>query len=142
MAVVSDVMTTALITVPHDAEVDVAIELMVTKKVSAVAVVDTQGTLLGVISEYDVLQLLGQADNPGARLEPCAKYMTSPAKSISPHASLDVVANVFRAAATRRLFVVDNEKLIGIISRRDILRYIRDHRHAPPVPQATRAVLA
>jgi len=135
MAVVSDVMTSAVVTVPHDAEVDVAIELMVTRKVSAVAVVDSQGTLLGVISEYDVLQLLGQADQPAARLEPCAKYMTSPVKSISPHASLDVVANVFRAASTRRLFVVEDEKLIGVISRRDILRYIRDHRHAPAAAQ-------
>src|SRR4051812_14037968 len=62
MALVRDVMTTALITVPQDAEVDVAIELMVRNQVSAVAVVDSRGALAGVISEYDVLQLLEQAD--------------------------------------------------------------------------------
>lgn len=131
MAIVKDIMSKSLVTVPHFAEVDVAIEMMVIKDVSAVAVVDSQGALLGVISEYDVLKLCGQSAEAAQRLESCATYMTSPVKTISPHASLEVVAKIFQAASVRRLFVVDGDRLVGVISRRDVLRYIRDNRHAP-----------
>ena len=136
MATVQDIMSTSVITVPHNAEVDVAIELILNKKVSALAVVDSQGTLLGVISEYDVLELCSKVGHADANLEPCSEYMTSPVKSISPHASIDVVAKIFQTASIRRLFVVEDNKLVGVISRRDLLRFIRENRH---VSAATRA---
>src|SRR5262249_43615491 len=84
--------------------------------------------LLGVISEYDVLQLFGKSANSDLALDSCAKYMTSPVKTVSPHASLDVVAKIFKAASIRRLFVVDGEQLVGVIARRDVLRHIRSNR--------------
>ena len=130
MATVHDIMSTSVITVPHHAEVDVAIELILTKKVSALAVVDSHGALLGVISEYDVLELCSQVAESDATLHPCSEYMTSPVKTISPHASIDVVAKIFKAASIRRLFVAEGDKLVGVISRRDLLRYIRENRHA------------
>ena len=139
MALVKDIMTTAVVTVPHNAEVDVAIELILIKDVSAVAVVDSHGALLGVISEYDVLELCGMLADSDMTLHSCAEYMTSPVKTVSPHASLEVVAKVFKAASIRRLFVVDGDNLVGVISRRDVLRYIRENRHVsydsshPPV---------
>jgi CBS domain-containing protein len=139
MAIVQDIMSPSVITVPHNAEVDVAIELILTNKVSALAVVDSQGTLLGVISEYDVLQLCDHVADSGTTLEPCSKFMTSPVKSVSPHASIEVVAKIFRTASIRRLFVTESDKLVGVISRRDLLRFIRQNRHAKPVAFVTNA---
>jgi CBS domain-containing protein len=136
MALVKDIMSHSVITVPHHAEVDVAIELILTKKVSALAVVDSHGALLGVISEYDVLELCGKIADSAATMEPCSKYMTSPVKSVSPHASIDVVAKIFKAASIRRLFVTEGDKLVGVISRRDLLKYIRENRHGKPVAAA------
>lgn len=130
MAVVKDIMSASVITVPHHAEVDVAIELILTKKVSALAVVDSHGALLGVLSEFDVLELCSKVAESDATLHPCSEYMTCPVKTVSPHASIDVVAKIFRAASIRRLFVTDGDKLVGVISRRDLLRYIRQNRHA------------
>jgi CBS domain-containing protein len=129
MALVKDIMTTSVITVPHNAEVDVAIELILTKKVSALAVVDSHGALLGVLSEFDVLELCGKLAESNAVLHPCSEYMTSPVKTVSPHASIDVVAKIFQAASIRRLFVAEGDRLVGVISRRDLLRYIRANRH-------------
>jgi CBS domain-containing protein len=129
MTVVQDIMTKTVITVPHNAEVDVAIELILTKKVSALAVVDSHGTLLGVLSEFDLLELCGKLGEAGAALHPCSEYMTSPVKSVSPHASIDVVAKIFQAASIRRLFVTEGDKLVGVVSRRDLLRYVRENRH-------------
>jgi CBS domain-containing protein len=130
MAIVQDIMTTSVITVPHHAEVDVAIELILSKRVSALAVVDSHGTLLGVLSEFDLLELCGKLAESGAVMHPCSEYMTTRVKTVSPHASIEVVANIFKAASIRRLFVIDGDKLVGVISRRDLLRYIRQHRHA------------
>jgi len=129
MALVKDIMTPSVVTVPHNAEVDVAIELILTKKVSALAVVDSHGSLLGVLSEFDLLELCGKLAESDAAMHPCSEYMTSPVKSVSPHASIDVVAKIFQAASIRRLFVTDGDKLVGVISRRDLLRYVRENRH-------------
>jgi len=129
MALVKDIMTTSVITVPHHAEVDVAIELILAKKVSALAVVDSRGALLGVISEFDLLKLCGKLGDSDTAMRPCSEFMTSRVKSVSPHASIEVVAKIFQAASIRRLFVTEGDKLVGVISRRDLLRYIRENRH-------------
>jgi len=129
MTTVQDLMTTSVITVPHNAEVDVAIDLILNKKVSALAVVDSHGTLLGVLSEFDLLELCGKLADSDSAMHPCSEYMTSPVKSVSPHASIDVVAKIFQAASIRRLFVTEGDKLVGVISRRDLLRYVRQNRH-------------
>jgi len=139
MALVKDIMTTSVITVPHHAEVDVAIELILAQKVSALAVVDSNGTLLGVLSEFDLLELCCKLADSDAAMHPCSEYMTSPVKSVSPHASIDVVAKIFQAASIRRLFVTEGDKLVGVISRRDLLRYIRANRHASPDAAVTTA---
>ena len=128
MALVKDVMSTEVVTIPHYAEVDAAIDLILTHNVSALAVVDSHGALMGVLSEYDVLELCGKLADSDGSLQSCSKYMTSPVKTVSPHASLDVVAKIFKAASIRRLFVADGDHLMGVIARRDVLRHIRSSR--------------
>lgn len=126
---VKDVMTRNIVSVPHYVVVDVAIELMIDKNVSGVPVVDDDQRLLGVITEYDVLRLYG-VDHSASHFAHCGEFMTHEVKSVQEDASVEVAANIFRASAIRRLLVLSGEKLVGILSRRDILRCIHEQRTA------------
>jgi len=128
MVLVKDVMTASIVSVPAHAAIDVAIDLMVEKNISSLPVVDEQEQLVGIVSEYDVLELFGQSEFEYSPFEPCEKFMTSAPKTISQDASLEVAANIFHAASLRRLLVVDGEGLVGVLSRRDVVRRIRDAR--------------
>ncbi len=70
MTLVRDVMTTDPVVVPVDATIDVAIELMLTHRVSGLPVVDSFSGLVGVLSEYDVLQLIDELGSDASGLSP------------------------------------------------------------------------
>jgi CBS domain-containing protein len=134
MVLVQDVMTRDPISVPQDASVDVAIDLMVENNVSGVPVVDQDNLPVGLITEYDVLQLYGKyhGDCP-TRYLTCSDTMTTDIRTIRQDASLEVAAKIFQAASLRRLLVLDGKQLAGILSRRDVVRSIRDGRLNPVV---------
>jgi len=93
---------------------------------------------MGVISEYDLLELCGKLKVGEVDVHSCAQYMTSPVKSVSPDVSLDVVAKIFKAASIGRLFVADGSRLLGVISRRDVLWHIHGKRNgSEKKPRAT-----
>ena len=128
MELVKEFMSRSVISVPKYAAIDVAIDLMVEHNVSGMPVVDTHNLLVGLITEYDILNLYGKSDDECAKHEPCEKYMTTEVKTVQQDASLEVAATIFRAASLRRLLVLDGERFVGILSRRDIVRRIRDKR--------------
>lgn len=125
---VQDVMTQNPLSVPQDAAVDVAIDLIVEQNISGVPVVDDEGRLVGLITEYDVLQLYGQQSDPATRYQSCRDLMTSEVCTIGLDASVEAAAKIFCAATMRRLLVVDGKQLVGVLSRRDVVRSIRDKR--------------
>ena len=130
MVLVKDVMTRELISVTEDLSIDVAIDRMIEQNVSGLPVVDEHGCLVGLLSEFDVLHLYGQDNNEETRYQPCSKCMTRDVRTIDQDASLEVAARIFQVASLRRLIVVDGpkKKLVGVLSRRDIVRCIRDGR--------------
>jgi len=82
-----------------------------------------------------VLQFYGkQNDKQFDGFLTCREIMITEIRTIQQDASLDVAAKIFQAASLRRLLVLDNKRLVGILSRRDVVRSIRDGRlHAPRV---------
>ncbi len=129
MVLVQDVMTRDTISVPQDASIDVAIELMVENNISGVPVVDEEHSLVGLITEYDVLQLYGKYHGDHAtRYHSCREFMTTEIYTIRQEAALEVAAKIFQSASLRRLLVLSGKQLVGILSRRDVVRSIRDGR--------------
>ena len=121
-------MTSDPISVPQTASIDVAIDLMVEKNISGVPVVDQAGALVGLITEHDVLNLYETNTSDSSRFQSCQDLMITDVRTIGQEASLDVAAKIFHAATLRRLLVVDGQELVGILSRRDVVRCIRDSR--------------
>ncbi len=118
---VRDIMTEHLVAVSPDTCASEAVALMLRHGISGMPVVDQNNKLLGIISEYDLLEcFLEQPENvPNVQ-----QYMTADVRTIAPDDDTMDVARTFLEGNYRRLPVVEEGRLIGLVSRRDIMRLI------------------
>jgi CBS domain-containing protein len=141
---IKDVMTKSVITVaPRTSLKDVA-RLMVARRVSGMPVVDDDGSVLGVVSEGDILvkergrpgngSLLDQLLEVNGRetvkhdARDAADAMTSPPVTIRPERPVAEGASLMLDRCVNRLPVVDHHgKLVGIVTRADLVRaFVRE----------------
>jgi CBS domain-containing protein len=125
-------------TIDKNASIYQAIALMVKKNVTGLPVVDDYMNLLGVVSEKDILKLLY---NPNAKPGFVQDYMTEDVVSFDRGASLFEICHCLINNNFRRVPILDNRKLVGIISRTDIMAFImknrsrffdQKHQNSPP----------
>ncbi len=116
-----DIMTTDVVTVKSQASVYEAIQELIDNNITGLPVVDDDMTVVGVISEKDMLKLLYDLEKDGGTV---ADYMTEMAVSFDPEDSLLDICNCFMENPFRRVSILSDGKLAGIISRADIIEYI------------------
>jgi CBS domain-containing protein len=128
-----DIMSSPVYSVRQNASVESAVDLMTAKAVTALPVVDETGRLVGVVSEGDLLWHRVPAD-PTAHLRRCPKTdpedrpgmvseIMSPCPVVTrPDADVADVAEAMIEHDVRSLPVLEDKTLVGVISRRDILR--------------------
>jgi len=122
MAKVKHVMTTDLVTVRRDTPISQATELLMKNNITGMPVVEEDMTLIGVITEKDVLNLFyssGQATNRTVN-----DFMTMPAVHFDLDEDLQHVCACLMENYFRRVPVTSNGKVVGIVSRRDVLSYV------------------
>ena len=115
-----DVMTAEVATVSPKSTVKDCIRTLLTKRISGAPVVGDDGTLLGIISEYQLLEVIYDPDANGMLVE---DVMTKSVFSVDESAFLPEVANLFIMHRIRRVPVLKQGLLVGVITRRDLLRY-------------------
>jgi CBS domain-containing protein len=136
-----DVMTWGAIAVKPEDSVTRAVQLMLQNKVSGLPVVDDKGEFVGIVTEGDFLRrgelgtqrkrprwlefLLGPgrlaAEYVQASGQKVAQVMTPEAKTITPETPLEEVVRLMERHRVKRLPVVQDGKLVGIVSRADLL---------------------
>ncbi len=120
-----DLMTTSLLLFRPEQTLLEAIELLIKRRVSGAPVVDEEGRIIGTLSELDCLRMLAsdefylQQQEEGARVR---QFMTTGGRTIPPDLGIYAISHYFLTNPIRRLPVVEREKLIGQVSRRDVLR--------------------
>jgi CBS domain-containing protein len=120
---VSAVMTRCPISVPADAPLRTVASVLAGSRVSAVPVVDRAGAPIGVVSEIDLIRA-GLAHDLNRRT--ARDVMTDPVVSVASDEPLPAAARRLSEAGVRRLFVVEDGRLTGVLSRRDLLAgYLR-----------------
>ena len=115
-----------LVTFSPETTVLAAIRILLENKISGAPVVDDTGWIVGMLSEYDCLKpnLISSYHNDmGTLVKDC---MSTEIVTIKSHISLTEAAEKFLDKGVRRLPVVENKKLIGQISRRDVLEAINN----------------
>lgn len=119
---VKDIMTKKVMTVSPDTNIYKAMSILVNKKISGLPVVDDNERLVGIISEKDMLQLL--VDEEITDKTTVNDYMTKKVISFSSSDSAVSVCEFLMKYPVRRVPIVDNGKLVGIVSRRDIIHLV------------------
>ena len=115
------IMKTNLLTVKMTTPIYEAIEKLVDNNITGLPVVNDDGSLAGIISEKDMLRLLYNIESKGGSV---GDYMTKNVISFEPEDSLIDIAESFIGNHFRRVTIVKDGKLVGIISRTDIINYI------------------
>jgi len=117
-----DIMKYGVITVPKKASVYEAISVLVSRGYSGLPVVDETG-MVGMISEKDVLQLLYDTHFSAGVVE---EFMTKNVISFSPEDMLIDICECFMKSDFRRVTILHHGRLIGIVSRADMIRAHKD----------------
>ncbi len=98
-----------------------AVEIMRRRACGFVPVVESHASrrVIGVVTDRDIVLQLVQTDLPASQVavETC---MAKAVKTVSPDADLADVAQVMEAAAVHRVPVTENERLVGVLSIKDI----------------------
>ena len=120
-------MATDEITLSPDLSIDEAINIILDNKLTGVPVLNENKEIVGMITEKDCLRLLVDgAYNNLPYNKVVADYMTPQVKVVSAEHDILDVANEFLKTNYRKFPVVRDGKLVGQVSRRDILRAIRE----------------
>ncbi|MDP8921822.1 MAG: CBS domain-containing protein [Chloroflexota bacterium] len=110
---VKEIMTTPVICATADASTAEVATLLAKHRISAVPVVDGEGSIIGLVSEYDLLARKGKA----------ARDIMSPGIiSVSEDADVEDVRFLIVERRVRRIPVVAGRTLVGIVSRSDLVR--------------------
>jgi CBS domain-containing protein len=128
---VRDYMATRLITFHQDDNVVEAMAVLLEKKISGAPVVDDEGNLIGVLSEVDLMAVVIQDSYYDESIGVVRDYMKHPVDSVSPDMDIYALAERFDKEHRRRYPVMHNGKLVGQISRRDVLRAAQDFLRRP-----------
>lgn len=117
-----------LVTFHLDQEIEVAIDTMIEQEISGAPVLNDNGELSGIITEQDCLRLLIDIayHNQLLSKSKVKDYMTENPVTVSLDQDVLDVANLFLKTNFRRFPVVENGKLVGQVSRRDILRAAKE----------------
>ncbi len=123
---VRDYMAAHLVTLSPDMEILRAIHTLVEHRISGAPVVDQRGNLVGVLSEQDCMRVAlnaGYYEQYGGRVN---EYMSKDVRTVEADASILELAQRFIDTPYRRYPVVQNNRLVGQISRRDVLRALEN----------------
>jgi CBS domain-containing protein len=124
---VSDYMTRKLITFTEDTDLFEAIRVFSETQVSGAPVTDNDDQLIGIMSEVDCLR--GIFDKTYHEEEvggTVGEFMTRTIDTVDANTDIIAVAEQFIHRGRRRIPVVEDGKLIGQVSRKDILRAVND----------------
>ena len=115
------VMTTDVITVKRHTPIMRIVEILVDNDITGLPVVNDDMTLAGIISEKDVLSLLVDLEDESAKVE---DFMTKEVVSFEQNEDLIAICECLVENNFRRVPIVADGKLVGIVSRRDIIKNI------------------
>jgi len=155
----ADVMTRHVITVMPDATIEEAARLMLRHRISGLPVADRDGAILGIVTEGDLIQRaetdtekqrprwLELLVGPGrlaqeyvrSHARKVAEVMTTNVISVMPEASLRETVTLMEAKHVKRLPVIDGGRLVGIVSRANVMEAVVDLLCETPVATASDA---
>ena len=124
-ALVRDYMAKHLVSFSPDMDVLDAIHQLVQHGIAGAPVVNENGDLVGMLSELDCLKVALNAGYYSQRGGPVAEFMSAGTETVDAEMSIVDLAQKFLDSQFRRFPVMKDNRLVGQISRRDVLRALQ-----------------
>lgn len=139
-----DLMTSEVVTIPPDMPVTAIARLLAMRGITAVPVVDHDGAVLGMVTAADLTSRLSaepeeepswlrrlfadpaKAADRYARVHGfvAEEVMTTDVPTVAPDTAAGEIAATFERQGLRRVLVIEGERLVGVVSRSDLLRAV------------------
>ncbi len=121
---VRDVMATRLHTLERETDILDAVDFLLKHGISGAPVVNEDGALVGVLSEKDCLRIVAEGVDCEAPTGTVGDFMTREVETVPPEMDIYYAAGLFLKTPYRRFPVVADGKLVGQVSRCDVLRAV------------------
>jgi CBS domain-containing protein len=125
-AQVGDFMTTDLVTVTPDMDIHRAMKILLERQISGVPVIGESGALVGILSVKDCLKIAFSASYHQEWAGPVSEFMSTEVQTIESDTDIVEAAEIFLKNRYRRFPVVTDGRLVGMISRYDVLRGLEE----------------
>lgn len=131
---VKGIMSSPVLHVAPHATVAQALRTMIDRDIGAVVVVD-EDSVVGVFTERDLTRRL--LDDADLLTREVGEVMSTPVTTVSPSDEVVFIFRLMTERGIRRLPVVDGGRLVGIVTERDLLRWVDAVATSPPVSPQT-----
>ncbi len=115
------IMSTDVVSVTRYAPISEVIELLVDKDITGIPVVNDDGSLAGIVTEKDILSLLSNLQYASGTVE---QYMTRDVVAFDVEDDFIAICECLMTNHFRRVPILSDGRLVGIVSRHDIIKYI------------------
>jgi len=117
------IMIPEVICVSKDTGIYEAIECFVENNITGLPVVNDDMSLVGILTEKDVLSILAVLEDDSGTVE---EYMSEDVESFDLDEDFIAICECLTKNRFRRVPIVSDNKIVGIISRRDLIKYISE----------------
>jgi CBS domain-containing protein len=123
---VKDYMVRRLVTLSPESEILHAVHTLIDKDIAGAPVVDQEGALIGMLTERDCMRAALNATYHSEYGGTVADFMSTDVEVMAPEDSIADAAKRFLEGRFHRYPVLDQNRLVGQISRRDVMRALGD----------------
>lgn len=121
-----DIMTKNVVVLKADATIFETIDVLVENRISGAPVVNAEGKIIGVVSEKDLMIALDFLGDKKAAMAQVNEFMTRNVVLLTEETTIKEISQTLVRENIKRIPIVKNEQVVGIVSRRDILRVIKE----------------
>jgi CBS domain-containing protein len=122
LPIVREFMDRYVDTISPESDIMEAVDFLLEKRVTGALVANAKGELVGMLTEYDCLRLLTHQESLQGKVK---EFMVSNVQTIPPTMDIYYCAGLFMEVPFRRFPVVEKGRLVGAITRFDLLRAVR-----------------
>lgn len=130
MLTARDIMTENVVTIQPTYSVRDAIDVLIREQISGLPVVNERDRLVGIVTEF---ALLGVAYDDAISRDEVSRHMTTDVLTVDVDDPVRKIADLFIVHRVRRVPVMDGGRIVGLISRRDVLTALHTARQAAAV---------
>jgi len=119
MITAREIMTEDVVTINPESSLEEAIDLLLLQNISGLPVTDNEGHLVGIVTEFALLAIVYDEK---IRQDTISEHMTANVLTIEADDPISKIADMCIVHRVRRVPVMENGRIVGMISRRDVLK--------------------